>query len=89
MKLLDYGENVLIAIGLTFGISQMESVIGIIVLVCQLLLILLKYVPLFYTKVKVLISKLKNGDVKGIEDVCNDLKEDVENLVDEVKDVNK
>lgn len=88
MKLLDYGENVLIAIGLTFGISQVESVIGIIVLVCQLLLILLKYVPLFYTKVKVLISKLKNGDVEGIEDVCDDLKEDVENLVEEVKEVN-
>lgn len=89
MKLLDYMENGLIAIGLTFGISQVESVIGIIVLVCQLLLILLKYVPLFYTKVKVLISKLKNGDVKGIKDVCNDLQEDVENLVDEVKEVNK
>lgn len=88
MKLLDYMENGLIAIGLTFGISQVESVIGIIVLVCQLLLILLKYVPLFYGKVKVLISKLKNGDVEGLEDVCNDLKEDVENLVDEVKEVN-
>ena len=66
-------DNVLIAIGLAFAISDIESILGIIILIVQLVWILSKAIVRIYHAVKE-----KNG--KEVTDSIKDLSEDLTDL---------
>ena len=66
-------DNVLIAIGLAFAISDIESILGIIILIVQLVWILAKAIVRIYHAIKE-----KNG--KEVTDSFKDLSEDLTDL---------
>lgn len=78
MGKIDTIENVSLTIGISYGITEIESVLGIVVLSINLITLILKYVPKIYLKVKCIIQKVKNGDLPQNE--INDVIEDLENL---------
>ena len=66
-------DNVLIAIGLAFAISDIESILGITILIVQLVWILAKAILRIYHAIKE-----KNG--KEVTDSIKDLSEDLTDL---------
>ena len=66
-------DNVLITIGLAFAISDIESILGIIILIVQLIWILSKAIVRIYHAIKE-----KNG--KEVTDSLKDLSEDLTDL---------
>ena len=63
-------EDVSIVFGVTIGLSQIQTILGIIILVFQIVLIIYKCVMKIY-------EHIKNKDAKGIE---TDLKETIDEL---------
>ena len=80
MGKVDTIENVGLVIGFTYGINEIESVLGVIILCINLLTLLLKYVPKIYLKVKCIIQKVKNGDTSTLEKDVEEIIEDLESL---------
>lgn len=78
-------ENSLIVLGTTYGIAQIENVIGIVILIMQFLLIVLKYIPKFVERVKSIFHTIENADIVGFEDSINDAIEDVDSFIDELE----
>ena len=73
MNRFKFVDNALIAIGLAFAISDIESILGIIILIVQLVWILSKAIVRIYHAVKE-----KNG--KEVTDSIKDLSEDLTDL---------
>ena len=71
-------EDVSIVFGVTIGISQIETILGIIVLTFQIILILVKCGNKIY-------HHIKDKDVKGVE---TDLQETIDEL-EKISDKNK
>ena len=72
-------EDISIVFGVTIGIAQIESILGIIILVFQIILILYKFV-------RTIINRIKNKDYDGIEKDIKDTTEQLEHLSDKDKD---
>lgn len=72
MNKLDTIENVFVGVGVAFGIDQIETILGIIILGFQIIVILTKWI------IK-LVDKIKN---KKYEEIPNDTKEAIEELKD-------
>ena len=72
-------EDVSIVFGVTIGIAQIETILGIIVLAFQIILILYKCGMKIY-------EHIKNKDVKGIETDLKETIDELENLSDKNKD---
>ena len=66
-------DNALIAIGLAFAISDIESILGIIILILQIIWILAKAIVRIYHAIKE-----KNG--KEVTDSIKDLSEDLTDM---------
>jgi F0F1-type ATP synthase membrane subunit b/b' len=73
MKGSNIVDTVLIAFGLTYAISDIESILGITILIVQLVWILAKAIVRIYNAIKE-----KNG--KEVTDSLNDLSEDLTDL---------
>ena len=76
MKKLDSVENALIILGGVVGIANIETVLGIILLVVQICLLIFKGILLIR-------DKLKKGDTKGAIKEINNLSEDLKNITKE------
>ena len=76
MKKLDSVENALIILGSVVGIANIETVLGIILLVVQICLLIFKGILLIR-------DKLKKGDTKGAIKEINNLNEDLKNITKE------
>ena len=76
MKKLDSVENALIILGSVVGIANIETVLGIILLVVQICLLIFKGILLIR-------DKLKKNDVKGAIKEINNLSEDLKNITKE------
>ena len=68
-------ENISIALGVSLGIAQIETILGIILLVFQIILILFKCGRSIYLHVK-------NKDVDGIQNDLEDTIKQIEHLKD-------
>ena len=70
--MLDKLENGLILIGASVGLAQIETILGVIILVCQIVLIIYKGVVKIYNDIKD-----KNYDTidATIKDTIDDLKD--------------
>ncbi len=76
MKRLDSVENALIILGSVVGIANIETLLGIILLVVQICLLIFKGILLIR-------EKLKKGDTKGAIKEINNLNEDLKNITKE------
>lgn len=76
--MLDKLENGLILIGASVGLAQIETILGVIILVCQIVLIIYKGVVKIYTAIKD-----KNYDT--IDDTIKDTIDDLKDLEKEDK----
>lgn len=76
MKKLDSVENALIILGSVVGIANIETVLGIILLVVQISLLIFKGILLIR-------DKLKKNDVKGAIKEINNLSDDLKNITKE------
>ena len=76
MKKLDSVENALIILGSVVGIANIETVLGIILLVVQICVLIFKGILLIR-------DKLKKGDTKGAIKEINNLSEDLKNITKE------
>ena len=80
-------ENVFIALGVSVGLQQVESILGIIILVIQFLILTMK----FFTKIKMRYEELEdaidNGNFEEVQDVLEDVKEDIEDYRESVKGI--
>ena len=76
MKKLDSVENALIILGSVVGIANIETLLGIILLVVQICLLIFKGILLIR-------DKLKKNDVKGAIKEINNLSEDLKNITKE------
>ena len=76
MKKLDSVENALIILGSVVGIANIETLLGIILLVVQICLLIFKGILLIR-------DKLKKGDTKGAIKEINNLSEDLKNITKE------
>lgn len=72
-------DNVLIAIGLAFAISDIESILGIIILIVQLVWILAKAVIRIYHAVKEKNEKEAMDSLKDLSEDLTDLKKTLPN----------
>ena len=75
MKHINIFEDVLICAGVGVALIDIQTILGIIILVIQLCLILFKGGKRVY-------DAIKNKDTKEIEDALNDTKEQIEQLQD-------
>ena len=76
MKKLDSIENALIILGSVVGIANIETLLGIILLVVQIGLLIFKGILLIR-------DKLKKNDVKGAIKEIKNLNEDLKNITKE------
>ena len=72
-------EDVSIVFGVTIGLSQIQTILGIIILVFQIILILYKCGLKIY-------KRIKNKDAKGIETDLKETIDELEKLSDKDKD---
>lgn len=77
--MLDKLENVLIGLGTAFGITQLDTILGIIIMGLQIVLIL-------YRLAMKIIDKVKRGKIDEIPQDIEDAKEDLEDLKDRKDD---
>lgn len=89
MGKVDTIENVGLVIGFTYGINEIESVLGIIILCINLLTLLLKYVPKIYLKVQCIIQKVKNGDTSTLEKDVDEIIDELESLKGDINECDK
>lgn len=75
---IDTLSNILIPIGAYLGITQLESILGIIILAFQILLIIYKGVYAIYIKIK----------NKNYKDISNDISNTIQQLEDLKKGTN-
>lgn len=68
--MIDKIENLSVVIGTAIGISQIQSILGIIILSFQILLIVMKFVKKIYKRIK----------CKDFEDIDKDLEETINDL---------
>ena len=84
-KTLNNIENIFIALGVSVGLNQIESILGIIILIFQFLLLTMK----FFTKIKMRSEKLedaiKNSNYEEVEDIIKDMQQDLKDYENEVK----
>ena len=80
-------ENSLMVVGASYGISQIESVLGVIILVMQCILLLVKYVPKIVIRCKTLIQNTGDCDITEIDESINDVIDDVESFVEELEEL--
>lgn len=67
-------DNVLITIGLAFAISDIESILGIIILIVQIIWILAKAVIRIYHAIKEKNEKEAMDSIKDLSEDLTDLK---------------
>ena len=79
MKNINILEDVSIVFGVTIGLSQIQTILGIIVLTFQVLLIIYKCVVR-------IINHAKNKDVNAIQKDLEETIDDLEKLSDKDKD---
>lgn len=84
LKTYNVIENATIALGVAFGITNIESILGIILLVLQVTLILWKVGYKVYLRIK---YKQLDKIQKDIEDAMNEL-EQIKNNQPKEEDVN-
>lgn len=72
-------DNVLIAIGLIYAISDIESILGIIILVIQIIWILVKAIIKIY-------HSIKDKNISGVKDSIKDLHDDLTDIQDQLKE---
>ena len=72
-------EDVSIVFGVTIGLSQIQTILGIIILVFQIILIIYKCGLKIY-------ERIKNKDAKGIETDLKETIDELEKLSDKDKD---
>ena len=84
LKTYNVIENATIALGVAFGITNIESILGIILLVLQVALILWKVGYKVYLRIK---YKQLDKIQKDIEDAMNEL-EQIKNNQPKEEDVN-
>lgn len=72
-------EDVSIVFGVTIGLSQIQTILGIIVLTFQVLLIIYKCVVR-------IVNHAKNKDLTGIQNDLEETIDDLEKLSDKDKD---
>ena len=72
-------DNALIAIGLAFAISDIESILGIIILIVQLVWILSKAIVRIYHAVKEKNDKEVTDSIKDLSEDLTDLKKTLPN----------
>lgn len=72
-------DNILITIGLAFAISDIESILGIIILIVQLVWILVKAIIRIYHAVKEKNEKEVTDSLKDLSDDLTDLKNNLPN----------
>ena len=75
MKHLSRFENLTVVIGTALGLSQIETILGIILLVVQLEIVL-------YKVIYAIIKHIKNKEF-------NEVIDDLENINDELEDIKK
>ena len=75
-------DNILITIGLVFAISDIESILGIIILIVQIIWILAKAVVRIY-------HAIKKKNTKEVTDSLKDLSEDLTDLKDSLPNERK
>lgn len=71
-------DNVLLVFGFTYALSDIESILGIIILCIQIIWIFSKFFIKIYTKIK-------NKDFTIDEDI-NNLKKETEDLLESTKE---
>ena len=72
-------EDVSIGLGVTIGIAQIETILGIIVLVFQIILII-------YKCIMKIVEHVKSKNLKEIENDLQETIDDLEKLSDKTKD---
>ena len=72
-------EDISIAVGVVLGVQQIETILGIVLLIFQIGLILFKVI-------RSLIEHIKKKDLDGIEQDLQDGIEQIEHLTDKDKD---
>ena len=75
---LDTFDGITIALSTMFGLSQIENIIGVIVLCLQGLILISKLIYNIY-------KKLKNKDINGAIEYIEETVDALENLKEEVK----
>ena len=79
-------DNVLITIGLAFAISDIESILGIIILIVQIIWILAKAVIRIYHAVKEKNEKEAMNSIKDLSEDLTDLKNNLPNQTNQPKE---
>ena len=72
-------DGILIAIGLTFAISDIESILGIIILIVQIVWIIAKAVNRIYHAIKEKNEKEAMDSIKDLSEDLTDLKKTLPN----------
>lgn len=86
-KTLNTIENISIALGVSVGINQIESVLGIILLVFQIILLTCKLFTKLKVRIKEIDTALTTGDLDVVDDILEDVEEHIENYVEDVKEI--
>lgn len=79
MKHINVLEDVLVIGGVAVSLSMIQTILGIVILSCQVVLIITKAI------IKI-VNLYKQKRYKEIEDTLNDAKGELENLKDKVND---
>lgn len=72
-------DSVLIALGVTFGLNEIESLLGIIILSVQILWIFVKVGIKIY-------HNIKDNNASGVADNIKDLHDELVDLQEDLKD---
>ena len=78
MDFLNKIESIMLVGGFAIGISNMETIIGIIYLIIQVIILLSKIGLSVY-------KKLKDKDIKGAIEILDESKEELEDLLTDKK----
>lgn len=71
-------DNVLLVFGFTFALNDIESILGITLLIIQLLWLFSKFLIKLY-------DKIKKKDFTGIDKDIKDLEKDTTDLIESIK----
>lgn len=82
MGVLNKIENVMLLGGFAIGISNIETIVGLIYLIIQVCILITKIVLALY-------NKLKHNDIKGAIDVLEEGQEKLEDLLTDEKESDK
>lgn len=82
MDVLNKIESVMLLGGFAIGISNMETIVGLIYLIIQVCILITKIVLALY-------NKLKHNDIEGAIDVLEEGQEKLEDLLTDEKESDK